>query len=146
MNQIQESFTNSHAKEEPNQKVPVKPMPISKFGQTTEPQKTDAPQKNPDISRKQTPKIITQHSKQQQVFRTQESTNPCTIEVEVIPETPDLPPPQIKWSSDPADYGKITSELYFGNLIGEGSFAKVFEGFDKVNKRPVAIKVIKKKI
>jgi serine/threonine protein kinase len=31
-------------------------------------------------------------------------------------------------------------------LIGEGSFAKVFEGFDKIDKRPVAIKVIKKNV
>jgi serine/threonine protein kinase len=50
------------------------------------------------------------------------------------------------WSSDPADYPKITSELYFGSLIGEGSFAKVFEGFDKKLKKRVAIKVIKKKV
>jgi hypothetical protein len=55
-------------------------------------------------------------------------------------------PPKILWSSDPQDYPKITSELYFGSLIGEGSFAKVFEGFDKTHKKRVAIKVIKKKV
>lgn len=31
-------------------------------------------------------------------------------------------------------------------MIGEGSFAKVFEGFDKILKQHVAIKVIKKDV
>lgn len=39
----------------------------------------------------------------------------------------------------------IRSELKFGDCLGQGSFAKVYEGFDKKLKIPVAIKVIDKR-
>jgi hypothetical protein len=54
--------------------------------------------------------------------------------------------PKLLWSSDPNDFPKITAELYFGELIGEGSFARVFEGVDRIAKTHVAIKVIKKDV
>lgn len=34
--------------------------------------------------------------------------------------------------------------LKLGNQIGKGSFAIVYEGFDKINKKDVAIKAISK--
>ena len=49
----------------------------------------------------------------------------------------------IIWESDV--WPNIEDELYFGRCIGEGSFAKVYEGYDKKLKIWVAIKVIKKK-
>lgn len=39
----------------------------------------------------------------------------------------------------------IRTELKFGDCLGQGSFAKVYDGFDKSLKRPVAIKVIDKR-
>lgn len=39
----------------------------------------------------------------------------------------------------------IRTELKFGDCLGQGSFAKVYEGFDKKLKIPVAIKVIDKR-
>lgn len=39
----------------------------------------------------------------------------------------------------------IRNELKFGDCLGQGSFAKVYEGFDKRFKIPVAIKVIDKR-
>lgn len=39
----------------------------------------------------------------------------------------------------------IRTELKFGDCLGQGSFAKVYEGFDKKLKMPVAIKVIDKR-
>lgn len=39
----------------------------------------------------------------------------------------------------------IRTELKFGDCLGQGSFAKVYEGFDKRLKMPVAIKVIDKR-
>lgn len=39
----------------------------------------------------------------------------------------------------------IRTELKFGDCLGQGSFAKVYEGFDKRLKIPVAIKVIDKR-
>ena len=39
----------------------------------------------------------------------------------------------------------IRIELKFGDCLGQGSFAKVYEGFDKRLKIPVAIKVIDKR-
>lgn len=60
------------------------------------------------------------------------------------PETESLMPnTMIKWSSD--SWPNLEEELFFGKCIGEGSFARVYEGFDKVLKKWVAIKIIKKK-
>lgn len=54
-----------------------------------------------------------------------------------------VPSTMIKWTSD--TWPNLEEELFFGKCIGEGSFAKVYEGFDKVLKKWVAIKIIKKK-
>lgn len=51
---------------------------------------------------------------------------------------------QIKWES--YKWPDIQSQLLFGQCIGEGSFAKVYDAFDKVLKKAVAVKVIKKKM
>ena len=50
----------------------------------------------------------------------------------------------IKWESN--QWPKIETHLVFGQCIGEGSFAKVYHGFDKRLKKSVAIKIIKKKL
>jgi hypothetical protein len=50
---------------------------------------------------------------------------------------------QIQWES--SEWPKIEANLIFGQCIGEGSFAKVYDGFDKILKKAVAVKVIKKK-
>lgn len=53
----------------------------------------------------------------------------------------------IKWELGPGErWDKIESNLLFGQCIGEGSFARVYDGFDKILKQAVAIKVIKKKM
>jgi hypothetical protein len=53
----------------------------------------------------------------------------------------------IKWDLTPGDrWDVIEQNLVFGQCIGEGSFARVYDGFDKVIGKPVAIKVIKKKM
>lgn len=51
---------------------------------------------------------------------------------------------QIKWDGN--RWPDIQSQLLFGQCIGEGSFAKVYDAFDKVLKKAVAVKVIKKKM
>lgn len=63
-----------------------------------------------------------------------------TTKPEVSSATPST---MIKWTSD--SWPSLEEELFFGKCIGEGSFAKVYEGFDKLLKRWVAIKIIKKK-
>jgi len=40
---------------------------------------------------------------------------------------------------------KIQSEIYFGECVGQGSFARVYEAHDKVLRVPVAVKVIDKR-
>lgn len=55
-------------------------------------------------------------------------------------ETSDI---KIKWNSD--SWPRIELELHFGSCIGQGSFAKVYEGIDKKSKMPVGIKVISKR-
>ena len=50
---------------------------------------------------------------------------------------------KILWEND--EWPKILSHLHFGHCLGQGSFAKVYEGFDKLYKKQVAIKVIEKK-
>lgn len=53
----------------------------------------------------------------------------------------------IKWELGLGErWDKIEQNLLFGQCIGEGSFARVYDGFDKVLKNAVAIKVIKKKL
>lgn len=51
---------------------------------------------------------------------------------------------QIKWEGH--RWPDIQSQLLFGQCIGEGSFAKVYDAFDKILKKAVAVKVIKKKM
>lgn len=48
----------------------------------------------------------------------------------------------IKWEGD--DWPDIEAELSFGKCLGQGSFAKVFQGIDKKLKKHVAIKVVDK--
>ena len=68
-----------------------------------------------------------------------ESTR-LTMEKSAIPNT-------IKWDLSPGErWDKIEQNLLFGQCIGEGSFARVYDGFDKTLKQAVAIKVIKKKM
>lgn len=50
----------------------------------------------------------------------------------------------VRWA-DALDGQDIRIELKFGDCLGQGSFAKVYEGFDKRLKMPVAIKVIDKR-
>lgn len=52
--------------------------------------------------------------------------------------------PTVVWG-DQLNGEDIRSELKFGECLGQGSFAKVYEGFDKRLKIPVAIKVIDKR-
>lgn len=52
--------------------------------------------------------------------------------------------PTVIWG-DQLNGEDIRSELKFGDCLGQGSFAKVYEGFDKRLKIPVAIKVIDKR-
>lgn len=52
--------------------------------------------------------------------------------------------PLVKWA-DCLDGEDIRTELKFDDCLGEGSFAKVYEGYDKRLKLPVAIKVIDKR-
>lgn len=49
---------------------------------------------------------------------------------------------KIQWNSK--DWPDIDEELNFGRCLGQGSFAKVYEGLDKREKKAVAIKVIEK--
>lgn len=91
MQPFQDSFQNSFVKDENLQKVPIKPVPISKFV-TLEPQKAEEIKNTPIIQQRTSKKGQRDDSKQK-VFKTQESTNPCTVEVEVIPETPESSPP-----------------------------------------------------
>lgn len=52
---------------------------------------------------------------------------------------------RVKWNlSLGENWDKIEDNLLFGQCIGEGSFARVYDGYDKVLKQAVAIKVIKK--
>lgn len=53
-------------------------------------------------------------------------------------------PVAVCWK-DCFDGQDIRAELKFGDCLGQGSFAKVYEGFDKKLKIPVAIKVIDKR-
>lgn len=48
----------------------------------------------------------------------------------------------IKWEG--TEWPDIESELSFGKCLGQGSFAKVFQGIDKKLKKHVAIKVVDK--
>lgn len=48
----------------------------------------------------------------------------------------------IRWEGD--DWPDIEAELSFGKCLGQGSFAKVFQGIDKKLKKHVAIKVVDK--
>lgn len=50
----------------------------------------------------------------------------------------------VKWA-DNLDGQDIRTELRFGDCLGQGSFAKVYEGYDKKNQMEVAIKVIDKR-
>ena len=50
---------------------------------------------------------------------------------------------KIKWESQ--KWPRIELELHFGSCVGQGSFAKVYDGLDKKSKIPVAIKVISKR-
>jgi len=50
---------------------------------------------------------------------------------------------EIKWDGE--DWPRILSQLHFGHCLGQGSFAKVYEGIDKIAKKQVAIKVIDKR-
>ena len=59
----------------------------------------------------------------------------------VLPKTPSQVH-LIKWNS--ASWPDIEEQLSFGKCLGQGSFAKVYKGIDKVYKRHVAIKVIEK--
>jgi Protein kinase domain len=52
--------------------------------------------------------------------------------------------PTVIWA-DQLNGEDIRTELKFGDCLGQGSFAKVYEGFDKRLKIPVAIKVIDKR-
>lgn len=52
--------------------------------------------------------------------------------------------PLVKWG-DCLEGEDIRTELKFDDCLGEGSFAKVYEGYDKRLKLPVAIKVIDKR-
>lgn len=52
-------------------------------------------------------------------------------------------PIQIKWEG--VDWDCIDQEIGFGECLGQGSFAHVYEGYDKLLKRPVAVKVIDKR-
>jgi hypothetical protein len=130
---INKGYNQVNRSQNPQSKKPFKATPILKS-----PEPIYKANPKPPIK----PKAKKRSSKK---VAFQESTNPSTIDPELVSEPLDLPP-KIKWSSNPADFPKITNELYFGSLIGEGSFAKVFEGFDKSKKRRVAIKVIKKKV
>lgn len=48
----------------------------------------------------------------------------------------------IRWEGD--NWPDIEAELSFGKCLGQGSFAKVFQGIDKKLKKHVAIKVVDK--
>lgn len=48
----------------------------------------------------------------------------------------------IRWQG--TDWPDIEAELSFGKCLGQGSFAKVFQGIDKKLKKHVAIKVVDK--
>ena len=50
---------------------------------------------------------------------------------------------KIKWVGN--NWPNIVEQLHFGQCLGQGSFAKVYEGIDKVSKIQVAIKVIGKR-
>ena len=51
---------------------------------------------------------------------------------------------EIRWD-DAKVWPKYDEELHFGHCIGQGSFAKVYEGIDKLTQETVAIKVIDKR-
>lgn len=52
----------------------------------------------------------------------------------------------IKWELNADEsWDKIEQNLIFGQCIGEGSFSRVYDGYDKILDKAVAIKVIKKK-
>jgi Protein kinase domain len=77
-------------------------------------------------------------------------TNNSSISTTAIPRKPapvELPTgdfPTVIWA-DQLNGEDIRTELKFGDCLGQGSFAKVYEGFDKRLKIPVAIKVIDKR-
>lgn len=74
---------------------------------------------------------------------TQKSPLPATIEEETTKQSSTKIPNEIRWSGNV--WPNIKEELHFGEAIGQGSFAVVYEGFDLVEKVPVAIKVMEKK-
>ena len=65
-------------------------------------------------------------------------------EVAAVQPLQQSPEATVRWA-DALDGQDIRTELKFGDCLGQGSFAKVYEGFDKRLKAPVAIKVIDKR-
>lgn len=61
-----------------------------------------------------------------------------------IKELPQKEPAVVHWA-DCLNGQDVRTELKFGDCLGQGSFAKVYEGFDKRLRIPVAIKVIDKR-
>jgi len=51
--------------------------------------------------------------------------------------------PKVRWEGD--SWANINNELSFGDCLGQGSFARVYEAFDKKTQLPVAVKVIDKR-
>lgn len=52
---------------------------------------------------------------------------------------------KVRWDLQHGEHwDKIEENLLFGQCIGEGSFARVYDGYDKLLKQTVAVKVIKK--
>ena len=50
---------------------------------------------------------------------------------------------EVKWTGE--NWPNFADHLHFGHCLGEGSFAKVYQGIDKITKQNVAIKVIDKR-
>lgn len=68
---------------------------------------------------------------------------PAAIEEETTKQSSTKVQNEIRWSGN--TWPNIKEELHFGEAIGQGSFAVVYEGFDLLEKIPVAIKVMEKK-
>lgn len=58
--------------------------------------------------------------------------------------TPSSPQFKVLWTAN--QWPDVKKELYFGICLGQGSFARVYEAFDKTLKTKVAVKVFDKRI
>lgn len=115
---------------------------------TLNPAGNSKPEKKEKVAEEKSPKEtlqVTRNKEAEFVSLARDSTPEKTgqIEESTLVHAQPAKPFVIKWTS--LTWPKIEEEIRVEKLLGQGSFAKVYQGFDLINKNMIAVKVLDKR-